>query len=131
MFKTTANCSNIWRGIVENSHVIQQGAQAAVGNGRTTLFWDDKWVTNVPLLDLAVKEAPIEVLASTVEEMWDKTGDWKWEKFSEYLPLEVAKRIQACEFSNDPNAIDSFSWNVSSNGVFSIKSAMNIIIKVS
>lgn len=32
--------SNVWRGIVENAQWVKKGSAAAIGNRRTTLFWD-------------------------------------------------------------------------------------------
>ncbi|KAL2935019.1 hypothetical protein RDABS01_018138 [Bienertia sinuspersici] len=85
MFRATSNCSNLWKGIVENAKFIRKGAQTAIGNGN--------WATNQPLSNQCIKEVPEEILGATVEEMWDPNSGWKWEVFAEYLPLSILKQI--------------------------------------
>ncbi|KAL2899017.1 hypothetical protein RDABS01_024099, partial [Bienertia sinuspersici] len=94
MFQAKTNCSNLWRGIVENVSILRQGVQANVRNGKTTLFFYHKWVVNQPLDEVAIKEIPNNILRATVEEMWDNNSGWKWEAFEEYLPLCILKKIQ-------------------------------------
>lgn len=76
-FKPTSNCSKLWKGIVENAMHIQQGSQVAIRNGKTTLFWDHKWAINQPLIDVAIKEIPQNMICATIEEMWESNLGWK------------------------------------------------------
>ena len=38
-----------WRGLHKVKHKFSWGAQFVVQNGRNTLFWDDTWISDVPL----------------------------------------------------------------------------------
>lgn len=127
MFQKKQKASNLWQGIVENASHIRQGVQVAIGNGRKTLFWDHSWVTNQPLVDLATKDVPMELLGATVCEMWDQTLGWKWDNFSEYLPISILKLIESHEVVNDDSLDDQFFWAGAGTGSFSIKSAFAII----
>ncbi|KAL2941204.1 hypothetical protein RDABS01_029554, partial [Bienertia sinuspersici] len=127
MFQPKQNCSNLWKGLVENAKFISEGAQTAVGNGKSTLFWDHKWATNKPLIDLAVKEVPQHCLGAIVEEMWCNTNGWKWDEFVKYLPLSVLKLIQSHELTPNEEVEDLLFWNGATSGGFTIKSVLKII----
>ncbi|KAL2902408.1 hypothetical protein RDABS01_027490 [Bienertia sinuspersici] len=127
MFKTTSNCSNLWRGVVENAKYIQKGTQTAIGNGTTTLFWDHKWATDQTLSELAIKDVPLNLLGATVAEMWDSNLGWKWDLFAEYLPISILKKIQACEIIQEASCEDTLYWSASHSGRFTIKSALKLI----
>lgn len=43
MFKHKLGAFKAWRGIVDNIDVLRQGVSMAIGNGRATSFWFDKW----------------------------------------------------------------------------------------
>ncbi|KAL2897415.1 hypothetical protein RDABS01_039198 [Bienertia sinuspersici] len=107
--------SNLWKGIAENAKHINSGVHNAVGNGRTTLFWDHKWVINQPLIEVATKDVPETILGVIVEEMWDCTQGWKRDTFAEFLPISILQKIQACEVlvKNDleaQNSLRFFLW---------------------
>lgn len=56
---------------------------------------------------------------------WSPEG-WNWDEFSHHLPPNVLNAIAAIEIVNDGSG-DNFIWNESSNGCFSIRSALQII----
>ncbi|KAL2929232.1 hypothetical protein RDABS01_034643 [Bienertia sinuspersici] len=110
VFQATLNSSNLWK----------------VGDGQTTLFWDHKWVENYPLIDVIIKEVPQNILGATVAEMWNDELGWKWDTFAEYLPLNILRKIQSLELSNT-GCLDTFYWNDSPGGTFTVESAVRII----
>ncbi|KAL2902361.1 hypothetical protein RDABS01_027443 [Bienertia sinuspersici] len=127
MFVPSSNSSNLWKGITENATTIRKGVQLAIGNGKQTLFWDHAWAMNQPLIELAIKPIPEEILGATVFEMWEFGSSWKWDKFAEFLPLSVLKTIQSLEVVLDDDAHDTFFWNGSSDSEFTIKSAIKMM----
>ena len=127
MFTLKADSSNAWRGIVENINIVQQGINAAVGNGKKTFFWHHRWATNDPLLKHASPEPPKWLQDVTVSEMWDRTTGWKFDLFADYLAPEFLQRIMAYELVEDENADDEYFWNGSPSGTFTIKSALKIL----
>lgn len=128
MFESKQNMSNVWRGITENTKHLCDGAQVAVGNGCKTLFWDHRWVSKKPLREYALHSIPDALNGATVEEMWNKeTYSWKWSCLADLLPPNIIKEIDAYELKDDPNMGDLCYWGGSTNGKFSIKSAMQLI----
>ena len=127
MFVPKVGMSNVWRGITDNAKVLCEGIQVAVGNGHSTLFWDHRWATSVPLIELAAVPVPTELLGHTVEEMWDVAQGWKWDVFAPYLPQDVLRRIQSYELKDDPTVGDLVYWREGIKGKFSIKSALAIM----
>lgn len=52
---------------------------------------------------------------------------WKWEIFTQYLPRQALKLIQAHELQEDQSNGDLIYWKEASKGKFTIKSALRII----
>ncbi|KAL2927300.1 hypothetical protein RDABS01_001729 [Bienertia sinuspersici] len=93
MFKPTSNMSNVSKGITENVQWVKKGSGIAVGNGKSTLFWDHPWVTNKSLRCWAQSPIPVNIEAATVEDVWSLEGDWRWDSFANILPNEFLKQI--------------------------------------
>lgn len=127
MFSPTPNMSNVWRGITENAHWIKKGSAVAVGNGRTTLFWDHCWVSDDCLRALTIEPIPHNLDGATVEEMWDPEMGWKWELFANLLPATILENIAALKLVENSEWGDLRYWKGSTSGAFSIKYAMHIM----
>lgn len=82
-FIPKTNYSKAWRGIVAE--------RTRIYNGASTLFWRDKRIEEVPLLDIAIKEAGLTNSLKTVKQYWDPTRGWKREDLlgliPDYLPF--------------------------------------------
>lgn len=122
-----AGMSHVWQGITENSKILCEGLQVAVGNGRSTLFWDHRWATTQPLIEFASLPVPEELLGSTVEEMWVMNQGWKWDIFGPYLPQDVLRRINSFALKDDLESGDLLYWRDGPKGKFTIKSALSIM----
>ncbi|KAL2929247.1 hypothetical protein RDABS01_034658 [Bienertia sinuspersici] len=105
---------------------LDRKSMDGIGDGQTTLFWDHKWVENYPLIDVTIKEVPQNILGATVAEMWNDELGWKWDTFAEYLPLNILRKIQSFELSNT-GCLETFYWNASPGGTFTVESAVRII----
>ena len=68
--KRKARSSNAWQGIIAATHLLQKGMKSRVYNGRDTLFGQDKWLEDIPLINLATKEVSVEDSVKTVEAYW-------------------------------------------------------------
>ncbi|GJN34739.1 hypothetical protein PR202_gb23430 [Eleusine coracana subsp. coracana] len=100
-----------------------------VGNGRSTLFWSDRWLHDCCLKDIApevVSKVPKRVIRSrTVEQaltnlQWvrDISGGLSFVGLIEYLMLWDLLRVFALT-----EAMDQHRWRYDSSGVFTSKSA--------
>lgn len=127
MFMPKSGMSHVWKGITENSKFLCEGLQVHVGNDRSTLFWDHRWATPQPLIDLASVPVPNEILGYTVEEMWEVGQGWKWDVFGPYLNQDVLRRIQSFALEEDSEAGDLLYWRDGAKGKFTIKSALSIM----
>ena len=61
---------------------------------------------NTTLQSVATQTIPEELLDKKVVDMWEVDMGWKWESFSDYLPSDELKQIQAYELKNDPKLVD-------------------------
>lgn len=51
--------SNAWQGIVSAVDILKRGWRKLPRNGKNTLFWEDVWIIDEPLKDLARKSIPL------------------------------------------------------------------------
>ena len=54
----TYSCSHTWRGIKENMDFTNQGIGFAIGDGRQTMFWKQRWLHGGVLEDKAIRAIP-------------------------------------------------------------------------
>lgn len=131
MFSPKPGMSNVWNGITENAKLLCEGAQVAVNDGKTTLFWDHKWATNSTLSYLATQPIPDEILGATVNEMWDPNLGWRWEIFADYLPQNILKIIQSFEVRVSEEQGDLLYWHHGKQGKFTIRSSLCLMQNIS
>lgn len=53
--------------------------------------------------------------------------DWKWEIIEQYVPSNVCDKIQGLRIPVDLDSVDFPSWTLCSDGMFTLKSAYQII----
>lgn len=54
--KVSRQASNAWKGIMDNIHLTKEGVRHAIGDGRRTKFWTQKWIDGMTLLSQAISE---------------------------------------------------------------------------
>jgi len=118
--------SPTWRGIAENVDILCKGSGIAIGNGRTTSFWLNKWAGPEALVDLATGQVPAANLPALVCEYWAVGRGWKWELFSHLLPAATLQAIASFEIVNEDKYKDQLFWRGSSSGYFTLSSAIAI-----
>ena len=69
---------------------------------------------------------PIEEQSATVAAYWllDK---WDLSILSQWLPTHILNLLQSVYFRNDSNASDFIAWKFSKSGLFSVKSAYQVL----
>ncbi|XP_019167626.1 PREDICTED: uncharacterized protein LOC109163328 [Ipomoea nil] len=98
-WRSKANSSNTWRGILRARPILQEGIRKQVRNGKGTLFWQDKWIEDRPLKDMAV---------------------------AELADLELGRTVATFIIFDEPEANDSIGWSKDISGIFTISSAYDI-----
>lgn len=96
-----------------------------VFNGCTTSFWFDRWLGEVALWNIRVAEVNPELVHSTVFEIWDGSS-WKWSVFQHLLPNQTLLKLSAKALNTLHRKADTFTWQPSVNGLFSVRTAYHI-----
>lgn len=113
--------SVIWKRMLKVQNITQENSYWRVGSG-LCYFWVDKWYSQGQLLNFVVA-------AVSTKETVDEKGEgriWVLEKLSENLPRHVVADIflnYPCDLSCEAQQI----WMPSTNGLFSTKTAWNLI----
>lgn len=72
--------SSTWKGIARQMPLINCGAGKVVINGRSTLFWMEKWLDNFELQDHVLGTLDGDELQKKVVDCWEEFN-WKWHAF--------------------------------------------------
>ena len=115
-----------WKGILSTKSIIRQGIRNAIQNGHDTLFWQDSWLLDEPLCLISRREIPISDINCTVASYWNG-DDWDYDRLVGLLPSNVAQQLQAVILRNEENVKDALVWGISASGLFSIKSAYELV----
>lgn len=118
--------SLIGRSICWIEDLFRRGLARTVINGRSTLFWTDRWLGEVKLQDLVRHPLPAHVLNRVVFYYWAVGIGWRWSEFDHYLPHFILLRIAAVVLDVDDETEDALSWWPSSSKLFSVKSAHSL-----
>ncbi|KAL6208769.1 hypothetical protein ACLB2K_019714 [Fragaria x ananassa] len=118
------NCSSTWSAIVSGAELLRKGVQWRIGNGCTAKFWVDSWSPCGILENVALDHEIID-LHAYVCDFW--TGNsWNLDLLFSHLPIDVVHIIASIPIS-DGNLQDRLIWGNSSSGVFSVKSAYQLL----
>ncbi|KAL9236717.1 hypothetical protein vseg_011353 [Gypsophila vaccaria] len=89
---------------MDNVQFLKAGTNSAVGNGKSTSFWSHSWAYDKPLAQLVLTEIPLKL-----------------------LPNEALQTIASFELVQDDDSPDTYFWNASPCGTFTVKSTMEMI----
>ncbi|KAK9944849.1 hypothetical protein M0R45_010396 [Rubus argutus] len=123
-YSSPKNCSSTWKSIVHGTRLLTQGLIWIIGDGRSTKFWTDIWVTPTPLIDSVITDIVINI-EDKVHLFWDDNG-WNERLLSSCLPLNIVNKILTIPPGFDGCGDDIQIWGCTSNGIFNVKSAYNI-----
>lgn len=120
------NMSNAWKDILKSVPLLVNGSKRNVRNGRDTSFWQEKWLGDNPLNQLALGSLSTSDLDRTVASYWDRERGWDWGALNSLLPEGILEQLAAYSLSDDPDSSDSIGWRKGTSGAFSVKSAYDI-----
>lgn len=106
----------VWRHVVE-ANFFWKGRKGKM------FFWHDQWSDVSNLADLAVSDYQMSDL---FQDFGNENG-WNWIKLSSVLPTHLATRLFLIPFDLTSQA--KIIWKPSPNGIFSTKSAWDLVRK--
>ncbi|CAL8155261.1 unnamed protein product [Prunus armeniaca] len=109
------------------AQLLDKGLIWRLGKGDKVKFWRDKWISDVPLMQI-VDLAPDLNLNSLVSDFF--VNDW-WdvEKLRSVLPEEWVQKVTGCSADFQGLLEDCHIWKPTSNGLFSVKSAYSLLFQ--
>lgn len=77
--KAKKGASNAWQGISKTVAVLEKGRKFVARNGKSTLFWKDKWLIEVPMQNVLIKDITIEEETRKFTAYWMRGVGWNWQ----------------------------------------------------
>ncbi|CAA7028167.1 unnamed protein product [Microthlaspi erraticum] len=116
--------SSTWKSIlVGMKEVILESHGWVVGDGRSTHFWTDRWLTEKPLLERTIASLPATQATPLVRDLWQNNGGWRWDQITPFVSEEVKLELCSVVVDTVTGAEDRLAWWPSPNGEFTVKSA--------
>jgi len=127
----TAFCSKAsatWQSIMYGLELLKQGIIWRVGNGTQIRIWRDPWIPRE--LSLRVTSRQGRCRLRWVSELLDIEGrGWDLNKLPQIFNLADAEEIAKIKIPT--RAKDDFiAWHAEKNGMFSVRSAYNLALKI-
>ncbi|XP_034211169.1 uncharacterized protein LOC117624139 [Prunus dulcis] len=119
------NCSPTWKGIVFGSQLLEKGLIWRLGKGDNINFWKDKWIADEALIHM-VEVSPDSSMDTIVSDFL-MDGWWDIEKLRRVLPEDWVQKIIGCPADLGGTTEDCQIWQTTSNGLFSVKTAYNLL----
>lgn len=125
-----SKCSYVRKSIDKDMNIFDLGIKKLIFNRNETNFWNENWLPIGPLCSRIQGLLPNEH-SYTVNQVLPH-GMNSNNNFSIPLPLEIFNEINSTPFPensiNNTNIKYSYTWYLSSNGLFSTKSAYQILL---
>ncbi|GLT63476.1 hypothetical protein SLA2020_360390 [Shorea laevis] len=115
--------SPVCKDIAKGRDIIDKGINWIPRDGSRIYFWQDRWLLKDPLCSLFHGPFRPHDLNTTLKDILHPNGRWNLDNVAYPLPQDIIQRIAATPIQKHSSEEDSFIWNSSSNGNFSMKSA--------
>ncbi|CAN1167394.1 Putative ribonuclease H protein At1g65750 [Linum perenne] len=104
------------------------GTRSAIRDGNDTLFWTNNWVdSDLRLIDYANTDDVEFDIDCTVASMTNSEGQWDFQRLEKFLPPEAVDMVVGMSPPRASSGSDDWVWGLEKSGMFSIRSAYNII----
>ncbi|KAJ1418140.1 Ribonuclease H domain [Sesbania bispinosa] len=128
--RVTSRCKEIlaWRGIRQTWSYVLQGLRWVIGDGRSTSFWEDKWLhSGIILREFCL--VLFQYIWSTylVSDFADPIYGWKLDDLRRVLPVDVVAEVATLPCPSPELGSDFIVWGGTPNGNFTTKSAFGLI----
>ncbi|KAL8160789.1 hypothetical protein V2J09_012278 [Rumex salicifolius] len=123
-----SNSSHVWKSILCGIRkVVVKGCAWNVGNGEAVSFWDDRWLLDSPLDEVAVGSIDEQDCSRIVASYWSPEEGWNWQELTHILPKQVRLQIPPMVVSSDIDLLDQIRWGLSMDGEYSVGSGYALI----
>lgn len=82
-FKSRQRETQIWKGVVWPSGLLREGLRWKIINGRSILFWSDKWIGDEPLESQRLRVLEDNEAERKFSDYWQDTRGWNWMELSQ------------------------------------------------
>lgn len=103
------------------------GARWSLGDGRSIMFWRDRWVMEFPVHQVSSQQVASEMLNRRVTDLLEPGRGWRWELLEHLLPTTFFLKILEMHVGivNDPP--DTIGLVVKDNRTFNVKQAYELL----
>nr|XP_025625612.1 uncharacterized protein LOC112717904 [Arachis hypogaea] len=90
------NDSPLWKEMTKLWGKLQDSCHKIIGDGKSTLFWYDKWVKEEnSLIRAAINPLPREKENETVSKYVNQNGNWNFGELNHLLPSSIIDKIKS------------------------------------
>ncbi|CAI0402618.1 unnamed protein product [Linum tenue] len=116
-----------WRSFTKAAHLLRRGCAWNVKNGVRTNFWNDLWVLQVLLKEVALESIPADQEGAVVADFVDEEGRLLPELFFHLLPADTTQAIVSIAVDKISEEEYTLFWAPAADGKFSAKSAFSLL----
>ncbi len=120
-----------WGKLISLRKQFFEGIKWVVGDGKTINFWQDRWLTDIPLIESVADKDSIDK-SLLVCDLINSNKDWDRPKIFQLLIGKLRRRTirTILEYNIPTNDFqDRMYWKESNNGWFSTKSSVQLLHK--
>lgn len=114
--------SHAWRAIIQAWPNVVDHLSWVVKDGNMVRFWRDPWIPGMRAVEDSFPNSVPANEANFPVSFYANEMGWKWEILEQLLPPHLCSKIAAIR-PPSPEGKDSVFWALSSDGIFSLKSA--------
>ncbi|XP_021753742.1 uncharacterized protein LOC110719145 [Chenopodium quinoa] len=122
------NHSQIWKDILKGRELLASGLRVGIGNGSSTSLWYHHWLGSSILKDVMICDIPPHMDNWKVSNII-KDRAWYLNDILHLLPQHVINMIKATPLSKFTDLEDFITWDLSKDGIFSVRSAYHFLLK--
>lgn len=116
-----------WRSLIQVADIVRRGTRWRLGNGCTLRFWEDPWLVDSSLKEMAVQPIPAHLLNMSIHDFWKAQTGWKIYILHPYLPHAVLSLLNGVIIQTSENCWDVPTWRYSTSGLFTITSVQSLV----
>lgn len=125
-----STCSSTWRSVQMGiREVVLLGLRWVLGDGREAQLWTNKWLGDKPLVDIVTRELPMVEATAYARDLWNDGTGWDFSRIDPFVSNETRLQLMAVVLDSFTGAKDRLSWDESSDGVYTVRSAYSLLMR--